>query len=190
MKILKYILGILAILALGFVLIGYIMPTVEYDCEIEVDKPLAEAWAFAQDEEKLGEWLTGLQKIEHINGTPGTVGAVSDVHFDANGEMTTIRETITEIKPDESISMTYESEFMDMDYTMAMSDSNGKTKINSSTVTKGNSFFSRSLMALMGGSIKQQEKTNLAKLKAAIERNTKNYFPEPEPESIEEKVIE
>lgn len=178
MKYLKYILGILAILIIGFFLLGLIKPELSYDCEIIVDKPLAESWAVTQDEEKMSEWLNGFQKIEHVSGTPETVGAVSDVYFVTDGQEMTIRETITAIAPNESISMTFTSDFMDMDYKLNMNSIDGKTKISSSTNAKGNGMFSKSIMALIGSSIKAQEETNLANLKRTIENNTKNYFPE------------
>ncbi|MBT8185626.1 MAG: SRPBCC family protein [Eudoraea sp.] len=177
MKYLKYILGIIGILLIVFLALGLFKPALSYEYEIMVDKPVAESWAVTQDEDKLSEWLPGFQKIEHVSGTPGTEGAVSDVYFDADGELMTIRETITDIVPNESISMSYENDFMHMDYILMMSAVNGKTKINSSTTAKGNGMFSKSLMVLMGGSIKAQEESNLANLKKTIESNTKNYFP-------------
>ena len=133
-----------------------------------------------QDEEKLAEWLPGLEKIEPISGVPGSVGAVSNVHFNNEGQTTIIKETITDIIPGESISMTYESDFMNMDYVMTIKDTNGQTQINTSTMATGNGMISRSIMALFGGSIKKQEETNLANLKATIESNTKNYFQKVE----------
>ena len=175
MKYLKYILGILAVLIVGFILIGVVKPEITYDCEIVVNKPIAESWAVTQDEEKLKDWLPTIQKVEHISGTPGTVGAVSDVYFDADGEIMTIRETITDLVPQKSISMTYTSDFMNMDYTLNMADDNGKTKINTSTTTEGNGMISRSMMVLIAGSIKAQEETNLANLKQTIESNAKEY---------------
>ncbi|MDC8004142.1 SRPBCC family protein [Aureisphaera galaxeae] len=185
MKILKYILGIIVILAIGFFLAGIIKPKVSYDCEITVEKPLAESWAVSQDEEKLADWLEGYQKTEAVSGTPGTVGAVSDIHFIQNGEEMVIRETITEIVPDESVAMKFTSDFMDMDYKLSMSATDdGKTKISSTTTAVGNGIISKSLMALMAGSVKGQEETNLANLKKTIEGNTKDYFP------IEEEPIE
>jgi len=183
MKILKYILGILALLILVFILIGVFKSEVAYDYEIMVDKPLAESWAVSQDEEKMADWLDGFQSIEHVSGTPNTVGAVSDVHFISEGQAMTIRETITEIVPNESVSMKFTSDFMDMDYTLRMTSIDGKTQISTNTSAVGNGMFSKSLMALMAGSIKAQEETNLANLKRTIEENTKNYSP-----SIEEPI--
>ena len=175
MKYLKYILGIIAVLVIIFFALGLIKPEISYDCEIVVDKPISESWAVTQDEEKLKDWLPTIQKIEHISGTPGTVGAVSDVHFDNDGQMMTIRETITDLVPEKSISMTYTSDFMNMDYTLNMADENGKTKIYTSTTTEGNGMISKSMMVLIAGSIEAQEETNLANLKRTIEENNKDY---------------
>ena len=175
MKYLKYILGLIAVLVIGFLLMGIIKPKLSYDCEITVEKPAAESWAVVQDEEKMSEWLPGFQKIEQISGTPGAVGAVSNVYFDNDGQQMSIRETITEIVPDESISMTFEDDFMNMDYKMSVTSINGKTKINSTTTAVGNGMISKSIMALIGGSIKAQEEVNLVNLKKTIEQNTKDY---------------
>lgn len=176
MKYLKYLVGLIAVLFIGFLLIGVIKPRLSYDCEIMVEKPAAESWAVVQDEEKLSEWLPGMQKIENISGTPGTVGAVSDVYYDANGKQMIVRETITDLVPDESISMVYHTDFMDMDYKMTITPVDSKTKISSSTTVEGKGLFSRSMTVLFGASIKEQEMTNLSNLKNTIETNTKDYF--------------
>ena len=177
MKYLKYTLGIIALLVIIFLLIGFIKPNISYDCEIMVDKPLEESWNVMQDEEKMSEWLEGFQKVEYVSGTTGNVGAVSNVYFITDGQEMTIKETIMAIKPNESIEMLFESDFMNMDYTLKMTSFNGKTKINSNTNAKGNGMFSKSIMALIGSSLKTQEETNLTNLKKTIEANSKNYFP-------------
>lgn len=180
MKILKYIAIVIAVLFIGFLLLGLLKPEVSYDCEIVVDKPLAEAWAVTQDEAKMSEWLPGFQKVEHVSGTPGAVGAVSNVYFITEGQEMTIQETITKIVPNETIEMSFTSDFMNMDYKLNMTPVDGKTKISSNTTTIGNSIISNSMMALAGSTIKAQEETNLVNLKKAIEQNTKDYFPKPE----------
>ena len=135
MKYLKYAIGIIAILVIGLIILGLIKPKTTYECEIIVEKPLTETWAVLQDQEKLSEWLPGFQKMEHVSGTPGTIGAVSNVYFDNDGQNMIIKETITDIKPNESISMSYESDFMNMDYKLRVTSVDGKTKINSITTT-------------------------------------------------------
>lgn len=181
MKILKYILGILALLVLVFILIGQISGEITYDYEIEVDKPVAESWAVIQDESKMGDWLEGFQRIEHVSGPKDAVGAVSDVHFiePGSGQPMTIRETITALVPNESISMTFTSDVSHMDYTLKMAEVNGKTQITTNTTTYGKGMFYKSMFSLMRGMIKGQEEKNLAALKKTIEENTTDYFPAP-----------
>ena len=123
----------------------------------------------------MADWLEGFQKIEDISGIPGTVCAVSDVYFISEGSEMTIRETITEIVPNESISMLFTSDFMDMDYKLSMTAEDGKTKISTSTTATGNGLVSKSIIAMIGSSLEAQEETNLASLKKVIEENSKTY---------------
>lgn len=175
MKYVVFILGFLALLFVGFLTVGFLKPEIEYDCEIVVNKPLAESWAVSQDDSKMAERLVGFQRIEPVQGTPGTVGAVSDVYFKNDGKEMIVREKIIEINEHQSISMLFKSDFMDMDYTLQMEPSGSSTIIRSSTLCQGNSWVSKSILALMGTTIKEQEETNLAKLKQTIEANTKEY---------------
>ena len=184
MKYLKYILGLIAVLVIGFLLMWIINPELSYDCEIIVEKSADESWAIVQDDEKMPEWLPGFQNIEHVSGTPGTVGAVSIVYFNNEGEQMSIQETITDIVPNESMSMRFEDDFMIMDYKISLASINGKTKISSSTTAVGNGIISKSIMSLVGGSIEAQEEENLKNLKKTIEENTKSYF------NTDEEIIE
>lgn len=171
MKYIKYILGSLFVLALIFLLLGVVKPNISYNCEVTVNKPITESWTVMQDESKMADWLPGFQKAEPISGTPGTVGAVSMIYFDKDGEQMNIRETITGIVPNESISMIFEDAFMVMDYKITLTDIKGKTNISSNSHALGNSFFSKSIMVLLSGFIKGQEETNLMNLKKTIEQN-------------------
>ena len=178
MKYLKYILGIVILLILGFFVLGLIKSDISYESEILVEKSLAESWAVSQDEKKMADWLEGFQKVEQVSGVPGAVGSVSDVHFISEGSEMVIRETIMEIVPNESVKMSFTSDFMDMVYTLKMNSENGKTKIKTNTTVEGNGMVSKSFIALMGSSFKTQEDTNLNNLKKTIEKNTTNYFSE------------
>ena len=80
MKILKWVLGIILLLIIIFFLLGVFTPSVSYSSEITVDKSVTESWSVMQDESKLDQWITGYVKSEQLSGTPGTVGAVSNIH--------------------------------------------------------------------------------------------------------------
>ena len=175
MKFLKYSLVFFAILVIGFFLAGFLKPILSYDCEVIVNKPINEAFAVSQDENKMKDWLEGFEKMVQISGTPGSEGAVADVYFSTDGEEMIIRETIKAIGPAESVKMLFESEFMDMDYTLSMKSVDDKTIINTSSFVEGNGMFSKSIVTLLGNSFVTQEETNLYNLKKTIESNTNNY---------------
>ena len=170
MKYVKYIVLSGMIITIIFFAIGFIKPEVSYSSDIIVNKPLEHSWTVSQDETKMAEWLDGYQKNVHISGTPGEVGAVSDVYFITDGTEMIIRETILNIVQNESMSMKFESDFMNMDYKIMMKSQGKNTKITSETNAVGNGLASKSIMALMSGSIKAQEEINLANLKNVIEK--------------------
>jgi hypothetical protein len=178
MVYLYYTLGIIAILIIFFLVLGLIKPSISYHCEIMVNKPIKESGHVAQEEERMSEWLEGFKKIEHVSGTPKTVGNVSNVYFTVNRKEMVVKRTITAIKLFDSMESVSETDFMKMDYRVKMTAIREKTKISSSATVIGKGMFARSLMVFLRPSLKKQEEKNLVKLKGTIEANTKNYFHE------------
>ena len=185
MKYLRYILSIIFILVLIFFGMGLYTTSVDYNCEVNVDKPTQEVWAVMQDESKLPEWILGYQKSEHLSGTPGTVGAVSNVYVVDQGKEMVMKETITAIEPGKHMAMSFTMDFMNMYYEMRLEEKGNSTIIKTKSRTIGNGIVAKSLIAFMPKSMKAQEQENLNNLKNVIESNTKNYFPEPAEEQID-----
>ena len=126
--------------------------------------------------------------MELVRGTENTVGAVSKIYFEENGQEMVMEETLTAIKPNEHIAMTFTMDFMNMDYEMNLTDKDGKTRILSKSETTGNGIMAKSILSFMTKSMKAQEEENLKNLKSVIDNNTKNYFPAPVQESSSEEV--
>ncbi len=188
MKYLKYFVGIVVLLLFLFIIKGVLQPTISYSSEIIADKPIQEAWAVMNDESKLSQWLKGITDIKHVSGEKGAVGAVTIYTFNDNGQESTIIETIKSIHPNEHIAMDFEMKgVMNMDYKVDFIDKGGKTILKSSTTTKGDGMFMRSMVSFMKGSMQTQEDENMNNLKKIIEENTTNYFPEPSVEMNEKK---
>jgi len=185
MKYLKYLLYLILALVIIFFGKGLLTPSVSYESEIVVNKPAAEAWAVMSDESQLSKWISGYIKSDLVSGTANTVGAVSNVYVEDQGQEMVMQETITGMTPNERMAMTFTMDFMDMDYELLFNEKDGKTTITSKSTTKGNGLFAKSIISFMPGSMKAQEDENMGKLKKVIEENTKNYFPEPAPEMSE-----
>jgi len=184
MKILKYALGIFAILALIFFAVGIFKPSVSYSNEVTVDKSLKESWAVFQDESKLQDWLTGFKSTEVIEGERNTVGAKSKViMMEGEKEMEMI-ETITVMKKEEQMGMDFEMEGIFQDYDMHFSEKDGKTIIRTTTEAKGEGMIMRSIMPFIKGTMTKQDLLFLTNLKNLIEKNTTDYFSVPVTEGV------
>ena len=191
MKYLKYLLGLVVLIAVVFFGRGLLTPSISYTSEITVDQPIEIAWAVANDESKTTEWLKGLTAVEHVSGEKGTVGAVTKYTFSENGEESTIFETIKIVRPNEHVAMDFVMEgVMNMDYKMDFSEKDGKTHIKTSSVSTGEGIFMRAMLSWMGGGAKAQEDENLGNLRELINSNTTDYFPEPEPLVEAEAAVE
>lgn len=188
MKYLKYILGIIVVLLLIVLIRGFLTPSISYDSQITVNKSIEESWAVMNDASKIDQWLKGITKMEHVSGTKGAVGAVTNYTFNDNGQESLITETITAISPNEYVTMDFVMEgVMDMNYRMDFSESGGSTTVKSSTTVKGIGILMQSMIPFMKGTMQEQEDENMNNLKVVINNNTTDYFPKPEVQESEEK---
>jgi len=178
MKYLKYLLGIIALLALLFIGKGILTPSISYSSEIIVDKPVEEAWMVMNDESKINQWIKGITNMEHVSGVKGTVGAVTKYTFVEDGQESIMLETLKTVRPNEQAAMDFVVEgAMAMDYQVNFSEIDGKTHIQSSTTTTGAGLIMRSIVSFMKSTMQASEDENMANLKKLIEENTTNYFP-------------
>jgi len=171
------VVRVIALLAAIFLGVGLVTPEVSYDEQVEVSKSAAESWAVMNDQSLMAQWINGYIRNELVSGTANTVGAVSNVYVDEQGKEVVMQETITAITPGEHMAMQFSMDFMNMDYEMTMTETKGKTIIDTKTTATGNGIFAKSMIAFMPKMMKAQEQENLNNLKKLIDSNTKNYFP-------------
>ena len=176
MKYLKYAGIAVVVLVALFLIVGLMTPSVYYESEVVVSKSAEETWAVMSDEAKLYKWIEGFKRNELVSGTPNTVGAVTRVYVEDNGQEMSMLETITKIVPNEVMAMNFSMDFMEMDYELNLKEENGQTVITTKSTTMGNGLFAKSMIAFMKGSMKEQEMKNMNMLKQTVEENTKDYF--------------
>lgn len=186
MKYLKYLFYAILVLVVLFIGKGLMTPSVSYESEVSVNKLAAEAWAVMSDESKLSKWIEGYKRGVLVSGEKNTVGAVSNIFVEENGEEMVMQETITGLEPNQRMAMTFTMDFMNMDYEISFEEKDGKTIIRSKSKVMGNGLFNQSIVSMLTSAMKEQEEKNLSSLKRLIEENTTNYFPEPEMEEVEE----
>ena len=184
MKTIKYILYIILGLLAIFLLLGFIVPTIEYGHEITVDKPIKEAWAVQQDETKFPLWLKGFKSIELIEGEYGAIGSKYKIIVEPEpGQQFEMIETLLSKKEFDHMKLAFDSDFMEFRQTTSFKEVGGKVKVKTDSEVQGKGMMMKSMFALMhifGDSFQKGEETNINALKKVIDENSTDYYPEPE----------
>ena len=193
MKILKYLLIALAVILILFFGMGLIMPSVSYGHTISVDKPIKEAWAVSQDQDKYHLWLEGFKSMELLEGEYFEVGSKYKVIVEPGEGQPPFEmiETIESIEEFEHVTMNFDSDMMDFYQHMTFEENDGVTTVTTDSKVMAKGLMTRSMFALMevlGGSFTKQEKKNVEALKELIQNNETDYFPEPVEERTEDEL--
>lgn len=67
----------------------------KYSVEIEINKPVSKVIELFDSVDNMYKWMEGLEKFEHLSGTPGEVGAKSRLTFKIKNRSMEMIETIT-----------------------------------------------------------------------------------------------
>ncbi|MCG8605812.1 SRPBCC family protein [bacterium] len=170
MKILKWLLGILAALAVVFFLIGVFVPSFSYETQIVVDRPVEHAFAVFTDESKMGDWMTGFKSIETISGNPNEVGSQYRVIIEENGEEMEMIETVTAFEKNKLFAFKLLNDLMYVDAEIKFSEEMGKTKITSSNQVEGRNILWKSMLPLFKSSLESRSQQVYENLKQLIEK--------------------
>ena len=182
MKVLKILLYVILSIIVIFLLVGFIHPTVSYGHEINVDKPVKEAWAVTQDESKYHQWLEGFQSIELISGENGAVGSKYKVIVNPSEGQDDFEmiETVVSLKEFDHVTLSFDSDMMDFEQTISVSGTGNNATVKTESKVTGKNFIMRSMFAVMErltGSFTTQEVKNIEALKTVIEKNYTDYYP-------------
>ncbi len=187
MKILKILLGVIAVLVIGFFANGLLNPTVSYTTEVEVNKSVKESWAVFSDESLLDQWIIGYKGMEVLEGEKDQVGSKYLVKMEHDGEPFEMTETLTAIEKEKQYTMHFDSEAMgqDVDVQFSAKDAN-TTTIHVDATVAGKDIFMKSMFAFMKGTFQKTSDDMYGRLKTLIGENTKDYFPVPPVEPVTE----
>ncbi len=141
----------------------------KYTLSNTINKPLKEVIEKFKDPEGVKHWMEGLQRIEHISGTPGEVDAKSDFYFLYKKKEMKISETILEQDLPNQIKFAYRSPMGYNEVEMRfekLSDNSVKQINNSYFELKG---FMKVMGFLMKGMFKKQSLKYMNAFKKYVE---------------------
>jgi len=141
-----------------------------YTLSNTINKPLEEVIGKFKDPDGVKHWMEGLQKIEHISGTPGELGAKSDFYFLHKKKEMKISETILEQNLPKQIKFAYQSPMGYNEVEMVFE----KLSENSTTQTNNSYFELKGFMKIMGflmkGMFKKQSLKFMTAFKSYVEQ--------------------
>lgn len=181
MKILKTVLVVIGLFVGGLIVYGMMNTPFTVETRVEIDRSVEQAWAVFNDENLSTEWISGLEKIEVVDGEKDKVGSTYRLTFIENGEEVVITEYITAFEPNKRIAFTIDHEIM-FSNTDIRIESRGENKSELISVSEmgGKGIFMKGLMAIGKSSVEAREKKDYNKLKALIEAQP---VQEKQPES-------
>jgi hypothetical protein len=141
----------------------------KYTLSNTISKPLEEVIEKFKNPEGVKHWMEGLQKIEHLSGTPGEVGAKSDFYFLHKNKEMKISETVLEQNLPNQIKFGYQSPMGYNEVEMLfekLSDTSVKQTNNSYFEVKG---FMKVTSFLMKGMFKKQSLKYMTAFKNYVE---------------------
>jgi len=169
MRILKFLLKLVAILLVVFLLSGLIFPKIKYTTTQQVNLPIAETFDLYTDATKMKHWYTGLQSIRTEEQKPGVVGNKYKMVTEIQGEFIQLKRIVTKYKKPQQINFSTQSIEMIKEEAIIFQEVNGQTLITNKASTAGKSYFLKCLYASFFYFIKAEDQTILDSFKVYAE---------------------
>ncbi len=170
MKILFYVLGFIATCFLGFYVIGLVKPTVNYQNEITINRPIEQSWAVYSNEQLLSQWMQGFQRLEKQKLNPFDVGAEYKIILKEEGQEFELQYKVINCIPNQLYEFELSNPLLKNHVKIEFKSSQTyTTQIFSSNTVYANNWFLRSLFVFFKGQFKSQEELNLQALKKLVE---------------------
>jgi hypothetical protein len=127
-----------------------------YTTEIEINKPIDQVISLFDNPDNMTKWMEGLQHFEHLSGTPGQPGAISQLKFKMGKREFVMKETITSRHLPDDFSGKYETrEVVNVVKNRFIKLSDTKTKYVTENELQFHGFF-KILGFLMPGAFRKQ----------------------------------
>lgn len=169
MKVLKYIIAFILLLALIFVLTGVFVPTFTYTTSVQVEAPVEKVWEVFTDQTKLGNWMEGFKEIKTISGSPEEVGSKHELTIVQNGEEMKILETVTDVEQNRLYAFDLESDFLNATTKITFEPLGEATRIVATNVVSGHGPLKKTLAFMFKSMMEETSQQQYNQFKKLVE---------------------
>lgn len=122
------------------------------------------------DQDTLPRWITGLQRIEQVEGKPGEVGSVSKHVYLEKGRIIEMIETITAHEPERHFAGELETGGMQCTIRVDFVDKGDSTLMRFRSDFRSQGFLMKLMMPFVKGRVRARQEGDMKKFKALVER--------------------
>jgi len=162
----KYLLAGIAVVAMGFVTMGLLHPTVKCQTQTEISVPPDFVFNSITDTSLMKQWFNGLQSVKAE--IPDKKYILKLIQKDKTMDLVLTYDTL---KPNSSCVFSFDSEVYTSDYNLTLSGDSLRTTLHVQTVTRGKNIFLRSIFALSRPYFQQQQDSMFSRFKNVVENN-------------------
>jgi len=139
--------------------------------EIEIERPVSEVYRQFSDPDNLPRWISGLQRIEQIEGAPGEVGSVSKHIYLEKGRIVEMIETITAHEPERHFEGELETTGMKCTIQVDFVDRGDSTLMRFRCDFHSQGLMMKLMMPFMKGHIRERQSGDMQRFKRLVEGN-------------------
>lgn len=171
-KKLAIVVSVIGLFSLGAVFIyGASKGHLNSDFETIINADQNKVWSNFQNPGKFKKWMSGFEKIEMLEGIPGTAGSTYALHFlNDDGTSNILYQKLTSIDAPNSISFDLNNEMFSSKLLITLQEAKEGTKMLVKMQTEGNNTFYNAFIHLGKENIDQNQRQNYEAFKQMLEQ--------------------
>ncbi len=170
MKALKIILGLVSGLVVAFVLVGFMIPELNFTTTVRASRSVDVTFDVFTNVDLMDQWLEGFESIEILSGEPEEIGSKFRVRFNDDGTEIEFTEELKTFEEGKAYGFLMDAGFFTNDTMFSFSEESGETTIRASNSMIGSSWYMRSLLPFMKSDMQRQQVETLQALAALAEK--------------------
>ncbi len=167
----KIIILLLLVLLLIFVLPGLFVKKVHFSTRTAIKKPLSSVFITFGDPARLAQWMTGFEKIDHLQGMPFCEGSKYRLTLNIDGRRFTVVEEILKITWKKHLIVDMKSEKADILMDLYFFRLDDQTMIEGTYNVQGNDLKTRILLPWIKPLIRKKIAEELEQFREMMEKS-------------------
>ena len=132
------------------------------------EAPIEKVYDLMADITKAPNWITGLQKIEPLSGTPGQAGFEARYIFEENGKTVLFQEKVTKVDPYKYMAFQLEGPNINMQTEAHFKNLGDRTEVLYVNKAKGSNLGMKIFLPLLKSMMKKRQQADFEKFRSLL----------------------